>query len=65
MSEIRRLKFKLEDVPQIDYQVLMEFQAKLVTFTDAESEFQSLYERVKSFTMSSIKRLYAMNKATE
>jgi O-methyltransferase len=65
LEEIRLLKIRLEEAPPIDYQLLMEFQAKLIGFTDAEPEFARLYERVKSYTMTSIERLYAMHKATE
>jgi O-methyltransferase len=65
LEEIRLLKIKLADVPAVDYQALMEFQGKLVAFTDSEPAFRSLYDRVKSCTMTSIERLYAMHKATD
>lgn len=65
LEEIRRLKIRLEETPPIDYQVLMEFQAKLVAFTDAEPAFRQLLDRVRPYTMTSIERLYAMHKATE
>jgi O-methyltransferase len=51
--------------PPIDYQVLMDFQAKLYKFEDADPGFFALYERVKPYTMTSIERLYAMHKAVE
>jgi O-methyltransferase len=64
-EEIRLLKIKIADAVAIDYQALMEFQGKLVAFTDTEPAFRSLYDRVTPYTMTSIERLYAMHKATE
>ncbi len=65
LDEMRRLKIQIEEVPQIDHQALMEQQAKLAAFRDAEPAFHALCERVKAFSMTSIERLYAMHKATE
>lgn len=65
LDQIRRLKIKVEEVPQIDYQLLMEKQQKEAAFQDADAGFRPLYERVKPFSMTSIERLYAMYKATE
>jgi O-methyltransferase len=64
-DEIRRLKIRIEELPEIDYQALMEQQAKLAAFRDAEPAFHALLERVRPFSMTSIERLYAMHKATE
>jgi O-methyltransferase len=65
LDEIRRLKIRVEEVPQIDYQVLMREQHERAAFQDADPVFATLYERVKDFSMTSIERLYAMYKATE
>lgn len=65
-EEIRRLNFKLQDKPPpIDYQVLMDHQAKLRKFELTDPGFFALYERVKPYSMTSIERLYAMHKAVE
>jgi Macrocin-O-methyltransferase (TylF) len=65
LDENRRLKIRVEEVPQIDYQVLMREQHERAAFQDADPAFAKLYERVKDFSMTSIERLYAMHKATE
>jgi O-methyltransferase len=65
LDHIRRLKIKVDEVPEIDYQLLMEKQGKEAAFQDADAAFHSLYERVKPFSMTSIERLYAMYKATD
>ena len=65
LDENRRLKIRVEEVPEIDYQVLMREQHERAAFQDADPEFSKLYERVKDFSMTSIERLYAMYKATE
>jgi hypothetical protein len=62
-AEILRLKVAAEQ--KYDYQLLMEYQAKLVAFKDREPTFYALYERVKSCTMTSVEKLYAIYKATE
>jgi O-methyltransferase len=64
-DEIRRLKIKLEEVPQIDYQALMERIAKEHAFSASDPAFYALYEQTKSFTMTSIERMYALYKAVE
>lgn len=64
LDENRRLKLRIEETPQIDYQALMEMQGKSAAFRDAEPSFHALYERVRPFSMTSIERLYAMHKAT-
>jgi O-methyltransferase len=65
LDDNRRLKIRVEEVPQIDYQVLMREQHERAAFQDADPGFAALYERVKGFSMTSIERLYAMYKATE
>jgi O-methyltransferase len=65
MDENRRLNIKVGELPQIDYQALMEHQAKLAAFRDAEPLFHAHLERVRPFSMTSTERLYAMHKATE
>jgi Macrocin-O-methyltransferase (TylF) len=65
LDENRRLKIRLEEAPEIDYQVLMREQHERAAFQDADPAFTALYERVKNFSMTSIERLYAMYKATE
>ncbi len=64
-DEIRRLQMKIDEMPQTDYQLLMEKQGKEAAFRDADPAFHALYERVKAFSMTSIERLYAMHKAAE
>lgn len=64
-DEIRRLKIRVTEIPEIDYQAMMEQQAKAAAFHDADAPFHVLYERVRPFSMTSIERLYAMYKATE
>jgi Macrocin-O-methyltransferase (TylF) len=65
LDEIRRLKIRVEETPEIDYQVLMKHQHEKAQFQDADPAFLSLYERTRQFSMTSIERLYAMHKATE
>jgi O-methyltransferase len=62
-EEILRLKVEAEQT--YDYQLLMEYQAKLFAFKDREPTFHALYERVRSCTMTSVEKLYAMYRATE
>jgi len=62
-TEILRLKVAAEQT--YDYQLLMEYQAKLAAFKDREPAFYALYERAKSYTMTSVEKLYAIYKATE
>jgi hypothetical protein len=62
-EEILRLKVEAEQT--YDYQSLMEYQAKLFAFKDREPTFHALYERVRSCTMTSVEKLYAMYRATE
>src|SRR5262245_12086975 len=64
-DEIRRLKIRVEETPEIDYQVLMKHQHEKAQFQDADPGFMSLYKRTRQFSMTSIERLYAMHKATE
>ena len=64
-DENRRLKIRVTEVPEISYQVLMRQQHEEAQFRDADPAFIVLYERVKSFSMTSIERLYAMYKAAE
>lgn len=64
-DEIRRLKIKLEEVPPIDYQALMEHIGKQHAFSASDPAFYALYERTKSFTMTSIEAMYALYKAAE
>jgi O-methyltransferase len=65
LDENRRLKIRLEEAPEIDYQVLMKQQDENAKFRDTDAPFMALYERVKQFSMTSLERLYAMYKATE
>jgi len=65
LDEIRRLKIRIEEIPEIDYQVLMREQHERAAFQDAEPAFMELYEKVRHFSMTSIERLYAMYKAIE
>lgn len=65
LDDNRRLKIRVEEAPEIDYQVLMRQQHEAAAFRDADPRFMELYERVKTFSMTSIERLYAMYKATE
>jgi O-methyltransferase len=64
-DENRRLKIRVEETPEIDYQVLMKHQHEQAQFQDADPGFMSLYERTRRFSMTSLERLYAMHKATE
>jgi hypothetical protein len=65
IDEIRRLKIRVEETPEIDYQVLMKHQHERAQFQDADPGFMSLYQRTRQFSMTSIERLYAMHKATQ
>jgi O-methyltransferase len=65
LDEIRRLKIRVEELPEIDYQVLMREQHERAAFQDTDAGFMAIFERVKGFSMTSIERLYAMYKATE
>jgi O-methyltransferase len=65
LDEIRRLKIRVEELPEIDYQILMREQHERAAFQDTDAGFMPIFERVKGFSMTSIERLYAMYKATE
>ena len=65
LDEIRRLKIRVEELPEIDYQVLMREQQERAAFQDTDAGFMPIFERVKGFSMTSVERLYAMYKATE
>jgi hypothetical protein len=65
LDENRRLEIKLTETPEIDYQLLMMHQEKEAAFRDLNPTFMQLYDRVKSFSMTSIERLYAMFQATD
>lgn len=65
LDENRRLGIRINEIPTIDYQVLMRQQHEEAAFRDADPAFMELYERVKPFSMTSMERLYAMYKATE
>jgi O-methyltransferase len=65
MDQVRRLTIKMEETPPTDYQALMELIAKQVAFGNLEPEFNSLYERVRPCTMTSIEALYALYSAVK
>jgi O-methyltransferase len=65
LDEIRRLKIKLEEAPQIDYQAMMEHIGKQRTFATSDPDFYALYDRTKAFTMTSVERMYALYKTVE
>lgn len=52
-------------VPQLDYQVFMEFQNKALTIAPGDSTFHTFYDRVRAYTMTSVELLYALYKAVE
>lgn len=60
-EEIVKLKVAAEQA--YDFQLLNEYQAKLLGFKDADPMFFGLYERVRACTMTSIEKLYAMYSA--
>lgn len=65
LDEIRRLKIRVDELPQINYQHIMRQHHEEAQFRDADPAFMSLHEQVCPFTMTSTERLYAMYKATE
>lgn len=64
-NEVDFLRDTLNGMPEIDYQVWMDHQAKAMGFKNVDPSFHALYESVKPYTMTSIERLYALHKAVE
>jgi hypothetical protein len=58
------LAAKLQANQARDYQLLMAHQQLLAEMTDADPAFFPLYERCRSYTMTSVERLYALYQAT-
>jgi hypothetical protein len=56
---------KLQAVRQADYQLVMAQQQLLAGMRDAEPRFHEIYERCRVYTMTSVKRLYALYKTVE
>jgi O-methyltransferase len=59
------LATKLQAKEELDYQILMTHQQLLAGIIDLEPRFHELYERSKTFTMTSVERLYSVYKAVE
>lgn len=49
----------------LDYQLLMAQQSLMAEFKDLEPDFLELYNRCKTFTMTSVERLYSLYKSVE
>jgi O-methyltransferase len=56
---------KLQETRESDYQLLMAHQQVLAGMKDAEPRFHELYEKCRSYTMTSVERLYALYKSVE
>ena len=56
---------ELQNQRDRDYQVVMAHQQTLAGLQDADSNFHAVYDRCKSYTMTSIERLYSLYKCAE